>query len=165
MEEVFSQRFYIVHLKFYLSIYIYIFLYPSFSNTYNYSWHCSHNMLIKNNLLWFCHRKIPEHCSNNMFAKPEFISRTLQIIYFIPFFFFLFFFFFFFFFYISNVIPFSIFPSKNPSPLPSIPAFQHTYSQFLAQAFPKLGHRNFTRTSVSPPIDDILVHPLLHMQL
>ena len=96
MEEVFSQRFYIVHLKFYLSIYIYIFLYPSFSNTYNYSWHCSHNMLIKNNLLWFCHRKIPEHCSNNMFAKPEFISRTLQIIYFIPFLLFIFFFFLFF---------------------------------------------------------------------
>jgi hypothetical protein len=120
-----------------------------------------------------------------MFAKLEFISRTLQIIYFILFYylfslffsfhffyflffsflFFSFFSFLFFFFYISNVIPFSIFPSKNPSPLPSLPALQHTYSQFLAQAFPKLGHRNFTRTSVSPPIDDLLVHPLLHMQL
>ena len=95
MEEVFSQRFYIVHLKFYLSIYIYIFLYPSFSNTYNYSWHCSHNMLIKNNFLWFCHRKIPENCSNNMFAKLEFISRTLQIIYFILFYYLFSFFFFF----------------------------------------------------------------------
>lgn len=117
MEEVFSQRFYIVHLKFYLSIYIYIFLYPSFSNTYNYSWHCSHNMLIKNNLLWFCHRKIPEHCSNNMFAKLEFISRTLQIIYFILFFYYLFSFFLFFTF--QMLFPFLFSPPKIPvlSPL------------------------------------------------
>ena len=79
--------------------------------------------------------------------------------------FFLLFIFFFLFFYISNVIPFTTFPSKNPSPLPSRPALLHTHSQFLAQAFPKLGHRNFTSTSVSPPIDDSLVHPLLHMQL
>ena len=27
------------------------------------------------------------------------------------------------------------------------------------------GSDNFTRTSVSPAIDDLLVHPLLHMQL
>ena len=120
-------------------------------------------MLIKNNLLLFCQRKIPEHCSNDMFVKLEFISRILRIIYFILFL--LFIFFFLFFFYISNVIPFTIFPSKNPSPLPSRPALLHTHSQFLAQAFPKLGHRNFTRTSVSPAIDDLLVHPLLHMQL
>ena len=101
-----------------------------------------------------------------MFAKLEFISRILRIIYFILFFIIYFLFsFFFFFFYISNVIPFSIFPSKNPSPLPSLPALLHTHSQFLAQAFPKLGHRNFTRTSVSPAIDDLLDNPLLHMKL
>ena len=119
-------------------------------------------MLIKNNLLLFCQRKIPEHCSNDMFVKLEFISRILRIIYFI---FFYYLFSFFFFFLHFKCYSLYYFPSKNPSPLPSRPALLHTHSQFLAQAFPKLGHRNFTRTSVSPAIDDLLVHPLLHMQL
>ena len=62
------------------------------------------------------------------------------------------------------LFPFLFSPPKIPV-LSPLPALQHTHSQFLAQAFPKLGHRKFTRTSVSPPIDDLLVHPLLHMQL
>ena len=42
-----------------------------------------------------------------------------------------------FFIYISNIIPFSSFPSKNP--LSSPPAPQPTHSHFLALAFPYTG--------------------------
>jgi hypothetical protein len=42
-----------------------------------------------------------------------------------------------FFIYISNVIPFPSFPSKNPVSSP--PAPQHTHSHFLALAFPYTG--------------------------
>ena len=74
-------------------------------------------MLIKNNLLLFCQRKIPEHCSNDMFVKLEFISRILRIIYFILFLLFIFFFLFFFTFQMLFPLLFS--PPKIPvlSPL------------------------------------------------
>jgi hypothetical protein len=64
---------------------------------------------------------------------------------------------------ISNVIPFPGFPSKTPSPSPL--AHQQTHSHFLALAFPYTGASNPHRTRASPPIDDRLGHPLLHMQL
>ena len=73
-----------------------------------------------------------------------------------------------FFIYISNVIPFPGFPSKNPlphtlSPLPLLtnvptPASWPWHS-------PILGHRTFTGLRASSPIDDRLGHPLLHMKL
>jgi hypothetical protein len=46
-----------------------------------------------------------------------------------------------FFIYISNVIPFPGFPSKNhfPYPFPLTPAHQPTHSCFLALAFPYTG--------------------------
>jgi hypothetical protein len=59
-----------------------------------------------------------------------------------------------FFIYISNVIPFPGFPSKNPLSLPPPPAHQPTHSCFLALEFPYMGHRTFTGPRASPPIDD-----------
>ena len=44
-----------------------------------------------------------------------------------------------FFMYISNVIPFSSFPSEIPYPLSSPPAHQPTHSCFLALEFPYTG--------------------------
>jgi hypothetical protein len=63
--------------------------------------------------------------------------------------------------------PFLVSPPKNTLPhlLPPPPAHQHTHSHFLALAFPMLGHRAFTGQRPSPPIDVLLGHPLLHMQL
>jgi hypothetical protein len=40
---------------------------------------------------------------------------------------------------ISNVIPFSGFPSENPHPLPPLPVHQPIHSCFLALAFPYTG--------------------------
>ena len=61
--------------------------------------------------------------------------------------------------------PFLVSPPKIPYPLPPPPAPQPTHSGFLALASPILGHRIFRRPRASPPIDDWLGHPLLHMQL
>jgi hypothetical protein len=74
-----------------------------------------------------------------------------------------------FFIYISNVIPFPGFLTrKTPSPyaLPH-PAQQPTHSCILALAFSTLGHKAFIgpRTSPPMPIDVLLGHLLLHMQL
>ena len=70
-----------------------------------------------------------------------------------------------FFIYISNAIPFPSFLSKIPYalplpllPNPPTPAFWPWHS-------PILGHRTFTGPRASPPIDDQLVHPQLHIQL
>jgi hypothetical protein len=71
-----------------------------------------------------------------------------------------------FFIYISNVNPFPSFPSENPLipscllllPNPPTPTSWPWHS-------PILGHRTFTEPRVSPPIDDRLGHPLLHMHL
>ena len=70
-----------------------------------------------------------------------------------------------FFIYISNVIPFPSFPSENPLPsyLPLFPNPPTPTSWPLLS--PILGHRTFTGPRASPPIDDQLGHPLLHMQL
>jgi hypothetical protein len=70
-----------------------------------------------------------------------------------------------FFIYISNVIPFPSLPSRNPPspphsllPNPPTPASWPWHS-------PTLGHRAFIGPRASPPIDDRLGYPLLHMQL
>ena len=70
-----------------------------------------------------------------------------------------------FFIYILNVIPFLSFPSENPLSPPPPPAPQHTHSHSWSWHFPILGHRTFTGPRASPPIDDQLGHPLLHMKL
>jgi hypothetical protein len=67
--------------------------------------------------------------------------------------------------YISNVIPYPSLPSKNPLSPPTCPAPQPTHSHSWALHSPILGHRTFTGPRASPPIDDQLGHPLLHMQL
>jgi hypothetical protein len=71
-----------------------------------------------------------------------------------------------FFIYISNVIPLSGFPSKNPLSPPPLPLVTNppTPTSWPWQA-PILGHRTFIEPSASPPIDDRLGHHLLHMQL
>ena len=68
-----------------------------------------------------------------------------------------------FFIYISNVIPFPSFPSENPLSPPPAPHLIHFHS--WSWHSPILGHRAFTGPRASPPIDDQLGHPLLHMQL
>ena len=50
------------------------------------------------------------------------------------------------------------------SPIPP-PPLQPTHTCFLALAFPYTGSQAFTGARASPPIDDLLGHPLLHMQL
>ena len=45
------------------------------------------------------------------------------------------------------------------------PAHQLTHSASWPWHSPILGHRNFTESRTSPPIDDRLGYPLLHMQL
>jgi hypothetical protein len=72
-----------------------------------------------------------------------------------------------FFIYISNVIPFLSFPSENPlssPPLLSPHAHQSTHSSWPCHSLIR-GHRAFTGPRASPPTDDRLGHPLLHMQL
>ena len=51
---------------------------------------------------------------------------------------------------------------KIPCPIPTSPAHQPTHSYFLALT---LGLRAFAGPRASPPIDDKLGHPLLHMQM
>jgi hypothetical protein len=70
-----------------------------------------------------------------------------------------------FFIYISNVIPFSSFPSEKPiSPLAfSDPQPTHFHSQSWPS--PILAHRTFTGARAFPPIDGQLGHPKLHIQL
>ena len=61
--------------------------------------------------------------------------------------------------------PFLVSPPKIPYPLPLPPAPQPTQSHSWSWHSPILGHRNFTGPKTSPPIDDRLGHPLLHIQL
>jgi hypothetical protein len=51
-----------------------------------------------------------------------------------------------------------------PNPLPPLSAPQTTHSHSWSWHSPILGHRTFTGPRASPPIDDQLIHPLLHMQ-
>jgi hypothetical protein len=69
--------------------------------------------------------------------------------------------------YISNVSPFPSSPppaQKSPilSPLPLLPNTP-TPASWPRQS-PISGHRTFTEPRASPPIDNPLGHPLLHMQ-
>jgi hypothetical protein len=50
-------------------------------------------------------------------------------------------------------------------PLPPSPAPQPTHSHSQPWHSPILAHRTFTGPRASPPTDDRLGHPLLHMQL
>ena len=61
--------------------------------------------------------------------------------------------------------PFLVSPPKIPYPLPPPPAPQPTHSHSWPWHSPILGHRTFTGPRASPPIDDQLGHPLLHIQL
>jgi hypothetical protein len=61
--------------------------------------------------------------------------------------------------------PFLVSPLKIPYPLPSSSAPQSPTPASWAWHSPILGHRTFTGPRASPPIDDRLGHPLLHMQL
>jgi hypothetical protein len=70
-----------------------------------------------------------------------------------------------FFIYISNVFPFPTFPSKSPPSPPPTPNPQPTHSHSWSWHSPILGHRTFRGPKASPPIDDSLGHPLLHIQL
>ena len=69
-----------------------------------------------------------------------------------------------FFIYLSNGVPFPSFPSKNPLS-PPLPAPQPTTPVSWPWHPLVLGHRTFTGPRASPPTDDLLGHPLLHMQL
>jgi hypothetical protein len=53
-------------------------------------------------------------------------------------------------------IPYCITPISVPHP-------SHSHSRSLY--FPILGHRTFTGSKASPPINDLLGHPLLHIHL
>jgi hypothetical protein len=68
--------------------------------------------------------------------------------------------------YISNIIPFPGFPSENPLYHPLFPLFTNPP---IPTSWPwhylMLGHRTFTGLRASPPTDNRLSHPLLHMQL
>ena len=61
--------------------------------------------------------------------------------------------------------PFLVSLTKTLYSLPPTPAHQPTHICFLALAFTTLGHRAFIESRDSPPIDDQLGHPLLHMNL
>ena len=61
--------------------------------------------------------------------------------------------------------PFLISPPKIPYPLPPPPVLQPNHSHSWSWYSPILGHRAFTGPRASPPTDDQLGHPLLHMQL
>jgi hypothetical protein len=71
-----------------------------------------------------------------------------------------------FFIYISNVIPFPSFLSKNPPILSPLPLLSNppTPASWPWHSL-TLGHRTFTGPRASVPIDDWLDDPLLHMQL
>jgi hypothetical protein len=65
-----------------------------------------------------------------------------------------------------NVILFTGFPSENLLMFPPFHLLTNPPNPTSwPTQFPTLGHRTFTGTRVSPPIDDQLGHPLLHMQL
>jgi hypothetical protein len=63
------------------------------------------------------------------------------------------------------LFPFLVSPLKIPCPLPPplLPNLPTPAS--WPRHSPILGHRTFTGPRASPPIDDRLGHPLLHMQL
>jgi hypothetical protein len=61
--------------------------------------------------------------------------------------------------------PFLVSPPKIPYPLPTPPALQPTHSHSWPWHSPIRWHRTFTGPRASPPIDDQLGHPLLHIQL
>jgi hypothetical protein len=62
--------------------------------------------------------------------------------------------------------PFLVSPlKKSPSPSPTHSAPQTTHSHSQSWHSPILGHRTFTGPRASPPIDDRLGLPLLHIQL
>ena len=61
--------------------------------------------------------------------------------------------------------PFLVSPPKISYPFPIPPAPQPTHSHSWPWHSHILGHRTSTRPRASPPIDDRLGHPLLHMQL
>ena len=60
--------------------------------------------------------------------------------------------------------PFLVFPPEIPYPLPPLLPNPPTPASWPWHS-PILGHRTFTGPRASPPIDDLLGHPLLHMQL
>ena len=65
-----------------------------------------------------------------------------------------------------NCYPLSWFPlRKSPIPTPPPPHTQPPPTTSWPWHSPTLGHRNFTAPRASPPIDDQLRHPLLHMKL
>jgi hypothetical protein len=70
-----------------------------------------------------------------------------------------------FFIYISNVIPVPGLPLTAPFPylLSPPPLTNPPNSAFWPWHSPMLGHRTFTGQMASPPIDDQLGHPLMHM--
>jgi hypothetical protein len=61
--------------------------------------------------------------------------------------------------------PFLVSPLKIPYPLPHSSALQPTHSHSKSWHSPILGYRAFTGPRTSPPIDDRLVYPHLHIQL
>jgi hypothetical protein len=61
--------------------------------------------------------------------------------------------------------PFLVSPLKVPYPLPPPPGPQSTHSHSQSWHSPILGHRTFTGPRASPPIDDRLGHPQLHIHL
>ena len=61
--------------------------------------------------------------------------------------------------------PFLVSPLKILYPLPLSPTHHPTHSHSQSWHSPILGHRTFTGPRVSPPIDDRLGHPPLHIQL
>jgi hypothetical protein len=61
--------------------------------------------------------------------------------------------------------PFLVFPLKAPIPCPLPPLTNPPTPASWFWHSPTLGHRAFTGPRASAPIDDLLGHPLLHMQL
>jgi hypothetical protein len=61
--------------------------------------------------------------------------------------------------------PFLVSPPKIPYSIPPPPAPQRTHYHSLSWHSLILGHRAFTGPRASPPIDDLLGHSLLHIQL
>ena len=97
---------------------------------------------------WLCN-------SENMEMMMEYICFSTQFIIFKNYIFPLFTF--------QMLSPFLVSPLKILYPLPSPPASQPTHSHSWSWHSPILGHRAFTGPRVSPPIDDRLCHPLLHI--
>jgi hypothetical protein len=61
--------------------------------------------------------------------------------------------------------PFLLSPLKIPYLLPHTPVHHPPTPNFWPRHSPTLGHRTFTGPRASPPVDDLLGHPLLHRQL